>query len=268
MRSCCDTELFWEESIAVNLDLVRPFIGAYAIAHATVPVSADDDAAVREWMKNNVRRAKHLMRGYHFKGHNYAAHNHAIASAAAHMAYGAMWGDARAFDHGVDQWFITLGDMREDGSFPIEARRGPLAMFYTGRTLSGLMSIAEMARAQGIDLYGQAPSEDKTIHRAVTFMIAALERNETIYRYAKANIHPGSSRNWRVQHLGSPGSTLSWMIPYTARFPAHPNTARLQRLREDEQADNRIQVALILHEGIAVSGHWTGVRSDCLYRSR
>ena len=147
MRSCCDTDLFWDESIAVNLDVVRPFIGAYAIAHATVPVRSEDDAAIRAWMKKTVGRAKHLMRGYYFKGHNYAAHNHAIASAAAHMAYGAMWGDARAFDLGIDQWFITLGDMREDGSFPIEARRGPLAMFYTGRTLSGLTSIAEMARA-------------------------------------------------------------------------------------------------------------------------
>ena len=42
------------------------------------------------------------MRGWHFKGHNYAAH-----------------------DHGIDQWFITLGDMREDGSFPFVAPRKP-----------------------------------------------------------------------------------------------------------------------------------------------
>ena len=96
-------------------------------------------------------------------------------------------------------------------------------------------------------------------------MIAALERNETIYPYAKANIHPGSSRNWRVQHLGSLGSTLGWMIPYTARFPAHPNTVRLKELRNDPHADNQAEVKVVLNSGLAVSGHWTGVRSDCLY---
>ena len=266
MDSCCDTGLFWEESIATNLDLVRPFIGAYAIASATVPVSAADDARIRDWMWKILGRSKNLLRGVRRSGHNYAAHNHAIASAAARMAYGAMWDDADAFGDGLDQWFITLGDMRADGSFPIETRRGQKAMFYTGRVLSGLMSIAEMARAQGTDLYSRAPSQDKTIHKAVGFMVAALDRNEVIYPYAKENIYPGSSRNWRVQHLGSLGSTLGWMIPYTARFPGHPNTIRLEALRTDDEADNGGSVDFVLRSGTAVKGHWTGARSDCLYR--
>ena len=267
VRTSGDTSRFWNDSITVNLDVVRPFVGAYAIARASVPVAPDEDAAIRKWVEKVLERSIHLMRGLTRKGENYAAHNHAVASAAALMAYGAMWGDARYFRHGIDQWFITLKDMRRDGSFPIEARRGARALFYTGRTLSGLMSIAEMARVQGIDLYAHAPSKRKTIHRAVAFMVAALEDNKRIHRYARRNYHPGPSKDWRRQHLGSPGSTLGWLIPYTARFPDHANALAIRSLRTDDHADNGASVDHVLSERVSVMGHWIGARADCLYRA-
>ena len=163
VRSSGDTDQLWNDSKSVNLWVVRPFLDAYAFARASVPVSPDEDAAIRRWVEKVLGRSKHLMRGLRRKGRNYAAHNHAVASASALMAYGAMWGEERAFKHGIEQWTITLRDMRRDGSLPIEARRGAQAMAYTGRTLSGLMSLAEMARVQGIDLYGSAPSAKKSI---------------------------------------------------------------------------------------------------------
>ena len=262
-----DTDDFFDAALTVNLDLARPFIGAYAIARDSVPVAPEDDAAIRRWMQKALARSKELMRGWMVRGENYAAHNGAVASAAALMAYGAMWGDDKAFGHGIDQWFITLGDMRTDGSFPIEARRGARALFYTGRILSGLMSIAEMARVQGIDLYASGPAPEKTIHLAVAFMVAAMDRNEVIHPYAKQNIYPGPSKDWRRQDLGNVATTLSWVIPYTARFPDHPNTIRIQSLRTDRDSDNGAAFNRVLSEGVRVMGHWIGARADCLYRA-
>ena len=267
VQSSGDTSKFWNDSITVNLVVVRPFVGAYAIARATVPVTPDEDDAIRLWVRKVLGRSKHLMRGLHSKGRNYAAHNHAVASAAAFMAYGAMWGDEKAFNHGIDQWFITLGDMRPDGSFPIEARRGARALFYTGRTLSGLMSIAEMARIQGINLYSKAPSDEKTIHTAVSFMVAAMHRHELIYPYAQENYQPGPSKNWKQQHLGSLGSALGWVLPYTTRYPKHPNTRRIQSIRKDPDSDSGAAFDLVLYQGVRVMGHWIGGRADCLYRA-
>ena len=267
VRSSGDTSKFWNDSITVNLDVVRPFVGAYAIARASVPVAPKDDEAIRQWMERVLARSKHLLRGEFRRGENYAAHNHAVASSAAFMAYGAMWGDEKAFGHGIDQWFLTLGDMRDDGSFPIEARRGARALFYTGRTLSGLMSIAEMAQVQGIDLYGSGASKEKTIHKAVAFMIAAMDRNELIYPYAKSNFDPGPSKNWRQQYMGSLGSTLGWAVPYAARFPDHPNTVRMQSLRTDRNSDRGTRFNRVLRENAVVEGHWIGARADCLYRA-
>ena len=222
VESSGDNSRFRNDSTTVNLNVVRPFVGAYAIARSSVAVAPEEDARIREWIEAVLRQSRNLLRGVHRKGRNYAAHNHAVASAAALMAYGAMWGDSAAFGHGDDQWFITPGDMRRDGSLPIETRRGARALFYTGRTLSGLTSIAEMARE--IDLYSSGTSEKKTIHRAVAFMLDALENNDAIFSYASENY--GSNGDWRRRDPGRPGSTFGWAIPYAARFPDHANARR------------------------------------------
>ena len=156
--------------------------------------------------------------------------------------------------------------MRDDGSFPIETRRGARALFYTGRILTGLMSIAEIARAQGIDLYASGPSKEKTIHRAVAFMVAAMHDEEVVHPYAKANYY-GTGKEWRKQDFGNVDATMGWAIPYTARFPDHPNTIRIHALRTDVDSDHGALFDEVLKEGAVVEGHWSGVRSDCLYRA-
>ena len=102
-------------------------------------------------------------------------------------------------------------------------------------------------------------------------MIDALEDNTRIYRYARANYHPGPDENWRNQYLGgdfrSQGSTLGWLIAYTAWFPGHENTRRIQSLRTDPDTDNGKIVDYVLQPGVAVKGHWIGARADCLYRA-
>lgn len=266
-RTRKEADSYFEAALGVNLDMARPFIGAYAIARGTVPVSRKDDRRIQKWMKKVLKRSKKLMRGRIVRGRNYAAHNGAVASSGALMAYGAMWDDPRSFRHGIDQWNITLGDMRDDGSFPIEARRGARALMYTGRTLSGLMGIAEMARVQRINLYAQSPSKGKTIHKAVAFMVAAMHRNELIYPYAKENFYPGPNKDWRQQELRNLGSTLGWVVPYVARFPDHPNTKRIQSLRTDKDSDLGMEFDRVLELGIPVKGHWIGPRADCLYRA-
>lgn len=248
---------YWNDTLTVNLRVVRPFLGAYSIAKATVNPSIETDEIIRQWIHRTVKRATHMMRNegmYTWGGATgtaKAAHNHAAASSAAWMAYGAMWGDDTAFKYGLEQWFITLGSMRKDGSLPIETRRGARALFYTGRTLSALMSIAEMAKTQGIDLYAYSPSKKKTIHRAVQFMLDALEHNELVIKYARENHMPGPSKNYRNQYLGG-SDTFGWIFPYVGRFPNHPNSARIRKL---------------LHWVLPLEGDWIGGCSRCLYFS-
>ena len=48
VRTSGDDSPFWNDSITVNLEVVRPFVGAYAIARASVPVAPDEDALIRQ----------------------------------------------------------------------------------------------------------------------------------------------------------------------------------------------------------------------------
>lgn len=255
VKSFGDDPKYWNDTLTVNLRVVRPFLGAYSIAKATVNPPTETDELIRQWMHRTVKRASHMMRteGEYTQagamGTAKVAHNHAAASSAAWMAYGAMWGDDTAFQYGLEQWFITLGSMRQNGSLPIETRRGARALFYTGRTLSALVSIAEMARTNGIDLYTYSQSKEKTIHRAVQFMLDALEDNDLVIKYARENHVPGPSKNYRNQYLGGSGA-FGWTYPYVSRFPDHPNSVRIKKF---------------LFWSQSLCGDWIGGCSRCLY---
>ena len=114
------------------------------------------------------------------------------------------------------------------------------------------MSIAEMAKTQEIDLYAHSPTEEKTIHRAVQFMLDALENNELVIKYASENYWPGPHKDYHNQDLGGSGSTFGWIYPYVSRFPNHPNSARIRKLP---------------YWGLSLCGEWIGTCSKCLYYS-
>ena len=172
------------------------------------------------------------------------------------------------FKTGVDQWFITLDSMRRNGSLPIETRRGARALYYHGRTLSGLMQLAERAAVQTIDLYAHAPSEEKTIHRAVEFFIDAVENPKLVLKYARTNKSPGPSKNYKVQDLGGMGSTMGWIAPYVRRFPDHANTRRLMARRLPGHSEPESYLTSQLDRAVASNGFsaaWTGVDARCFY---
>ena len=53
---------YWNDTLTVNLRIVRPFLGAYSIAKATVNTPTETDELIHKWMHRTVKRASHLMR--------------------------------------------------------------------------------------------------------------------------------------------------------------------------------------------------------------
>ena len=269
-----DNDLFWEDTLTVNMRLIGPMIAALSVAEQDTAMPPADRAILDPWLKKMVDRFANTLRdagkykgGRHGTRARRAANNHAVQSSIAAMAYGAWANDPQYFETGIEQWFITLESMRRDGSLPIETRRGARALFYHGRTITALMQLAERARVQGIDLYGSAPKRNKTIHKAVAFMIDAMEDPKRVFRYAKANVHaPG--RNYREQDLGNIGSTLGWVGTYMARFPDHPNTRRLVPRWEftHSEVTNYLTEQLdTVVRANGISGEWTGVDVGCAH---
>ena len=258
---------YWNDTLTINLRLLTPMMTALSVSEAFSPLPAEDREAVAQWAKRTLAAYTHGMRnGERYKdlGVAKAAHNHAIGSSLAAMSYGAWAGDAQAFATGIEQWSLTLSSMRADGSLPIETRRGARALYYQGRTIAGLIAIAERAWVQGIDLYARAPDPQKTLHHAIGFLMRAVADPEIVMNYAKANVSPGPTKDYRHQYLGgATGSTFAWVAPYMARFPDHPNTRALRTL--DAGASDLMPALIGAVNWGGVSAEWIGGDAKCFY---
>ena len=266
-----DADIFWTYTLTGNMRLLSPMLAALGVAEQVSPLPKSQRKILDKWVKKKVRQYEHGMRaegsykgGKHGTTARKAAHNYAVQSSIVAMSYGAWSNNKRYFKTGIEQWFITLNSMRKDGSLPIEARRGARALFYSGRTLSGLVQLAERAAVQGIDLYNTAPKMNKTIHHAVAFFIDAVEDPDLILKYAKINHYPGPSKNYKSQDLGNLGSTLGWIAPYIRRFPDHPNSQRLRKMSfEHKNYLTRSLASAVRMNGF--SSEWIGVDARCFY---
>ena len=273
-----DDNIYWEETLTINMRLLAPMIAALSVAEQFSPLESSARETLNQWLKRKVDQYEHGLRklgrykgGRHGTTARRAANNHAIQSSIAAMSYGAWVNDRKYFKTGLEQWFITLGSMRSDGSLPIETRRGARALFYHGRTIAGLIQLAERAAVQGIDLYGSAPGPKKTIHHAVTFFIDAMEQPDLVLKYARTNRH-GTGKNYKIQDLGSIESTMGWIAPYIARFPNHPNSRRLLARRPSNHSEvsnyltDLLDLAVRLNGQLrGVAGEWIGVDAACFY---
>jgi hypothetical protein len=263
-----NSALFWNNTLTVNMRLINPLISALAVAEVHTPMSRSDRTLVDLWLQKTIENFEHnlLAEGYYKGGiagttARKAAHNHATQSSWSEMSYGAWIGNDEAFSSGLRQWNLTLESMREDGSLPIETRRGARALYYHGNTLSALIQIAERAKVQGIDLYKRPPSPEKSLHRAVTFFISAVRKPDLVLEYARTNFWPGPSKDFTKQHL-SPNS-LAWIAPYLARHPDHPNTRDLRSLKVSDSYLSS-QVADAVNKN-GESAEWIGVNAKCFY---
>lgn len=259
----------WNDTLTVNMRLINPLVTALGVAEAFTPMLNEDRNVVDPWLAKMVNNFEHGLRssGRYKAGKDgasarKAAHNHAVQSSLGAMSYGAWVGDDSAFSVGLDQWNITLQSIRDDGSLPIETRRGARALFYHGRTLTALIQIAERAKVQGINLYNLPPSPEKNIHKVASFFIEAVRNPELVLGYASTNKAPGPSKDYSRQDLGGSG-TLGWIAPYIAQFPNHHNTKALLTMKENESYLAQSVVSAVKNGGESVE--WIGVDAKCFY---
>jgi poly(beta-D-mannuronate) lyase len=99
------------------------------------------------------------------------------------MAHGALVGDAAKFRRGGQAVVGALREMRPDGSLPLETARGARALWYQRHAVASLVFMAELARAQGYDLYA-ADVEGRKLGRAVDFLLTEISEPRRLATYA------------------------------------------------------------------------------------
>jgi poly(beta-D-mannuronate) lyase len=170
--------------------------------------------------------------------------NHRYLDASVNMAWGALQGDDALFRDGVEVYRRALGQMRADGSLPLETERGARALWYQRHAIASLVTIAEIAAVQGYDLYAQQ-ADGRSLHTAVRFLLAAVADQRLVWPYAQANVNPGPSANYLVQEMGFLRKRghgrhyMAWAEPYLRRFPDRPEAAALLALLERTQPEFR-----------------------------
>jgi poly(beta-D-mannuronate) lyase len=133
---------------------------------------------------------------------------------------------------------LALSQMRPDGSLPLETERGARALWYQRHAIASLVTIAEIAAAQGYDLYAVS-LDGRSLHQAIDFLARSLAEPALVLPYAAANEKPGDHANYLVQdrsflrRRGHGRHYMAWLEAYRARFPERPSTAALVRLLEE-----------------------------------
>jgi len=235
-----DEAKHWDDTLTINLYVAAPMTTAYSFALQRIDISKDDDEKIKKWLKKIVKKNQHLMYDKTYKGGTQAkgvpkrAHNHALSSAMSHMSLAILLGDNKMFKKPFKNWIAAVKYQREDGSLPIETRRGGRAMFYQGRAMTALATLAVMAENQNINIWNTKFNKNRDYHNLVKFFIDFSENPEIVFKYAKEMKAPGPAKNYKNQDLDSSGSIWGWMPAYASRFPNHENIKRIKSWDKDK----------------------------------
>jgi Alginate lyase len=185
---------------------------AWQMLRQTNVATPEDRAVIEAWFVRLARQADE------HPGDN----NTGSARGAAEMLLGLIRGDDALYQRGMQTGYLAqLGQMRPDGSFPLETDRGRAALQLQSRNIALLLYSAEIAHSQGQNLYG-AEVNGRTIDDAIRFLLAADRDNALVDVYARANRNP--SRSFPVfapmdQAEFVDSTARAWAFLYTTRFP-------------------------------------------------
>jgi poly(beta-D-mannuronate) lyase len=265
----------WNDTLTINLYIASPMMAGYSFAKQRITVPDEEDKIIKDWFKKIVKKNQHLMyklglykQGTQAAGVPRSAHNHALSSAISHMQLGILLNDNKLFKKAFKNYENAIKYQRKDGSMPIETRRGGRAIFYQGRAMTALTTIAIIAENQGYNIWDYE-YKGKNFHNIVKFFIDFTENNEIVFKYAKEMKAPGPAKDYKRQDLdGSSSSHWGWLYAYATRFPNHENVQRLKQWSVNYKDLNNYQRKIISNfdnilKRSAGTSSWTVVEPRC-----
>ena len=210
-----------------NLDrTLLPIITSYGMVRDDPMLEPEERARIDEWLDGLIR-----MRGpdrvvdeTRISSNN----NHRYLRASVTMAWGAVAGDRDLYREGIRRYHIALEQMRDDGSLPLETARGGLALFYQRHAIASLVTIAEIAAVQGLDLYERTSIEGRSLHDMIAFLARGVKEPEVMERYAA---EPQDMRF--LVERGHGRHYMAWLDIYEARFPDAQAVSMLRAAMDD-----------------------------------
>ena len=168
------------------------------------------------------------------KGQNlFSCQNHTYQKQHIRTVYGIIFNSSSDYKMGEAIYKFALEDLKPDGALWREAVRSKWAWRYYPHALGHLISIAEVYRLNGTDLYSFESKGGHTIHDAIGFFIKSLQDNDLMWSYAKqikGVDHYKDFKNYKSKEyvnlstgLEERGGYKNWYYIYRSVFSDHPN---------------------------------------------
>ncbi|MFZ1940669.1 MAG: alginate lyase family protein [Terracidiphilus sp.] len=191
-------------------------VGALAVAWLKVR-SADalglspvQTAALTSWMKTVAGQVEDYFDKQHEKNSGSGVNNHYYWAGFAALAAGIAANDRSLYDWGISTYKFGIDQIEPDGTLPLEMARGQRALHYHLFALAPLVTMAELASANGDDLYAYDNSRLKLL---VDVSVAGLADNH--FFAEKSGVAQDTPKDGQIS-----ASDISWIRPYARRFPS------------------------------------------------
>ena len=192
-----DTELAHDAYYALKRALL-PTIVAFAIVRDDLP--GDQVRSIQTWLDPLVRRVDHLFDG------EVDLNNHRYLADSVLMLWGGVVGDDALYAKGRDRYLTILSEARDDGSLPLETRRGARSLWYMRQSLTSMVVMAEVARGRGENLYDTESSDSeepqKSIWTIFSYWLNGIHDPALVNAYAAENYIPGPEFDYLKQDHG------------------------------------------------------------------
>jgi poly(beta-D-mannuronate) lyase len=191
-----ETDVYWISNI-----LLRNLVFAYDVAQTFETVDPATHALILDWLKRRIDDYHYIQRSEGKPGDvmYWPASNHALTRMMPAAIFGALVGDRSMMEPAFERWRIVLSSMRKDGSLPTETRRGARWFHYSSLQIGQLLTVQQLAKAQGIELVPTDPED--SIPHALSFVVAALGDFSIATKYAKANQGGGESNDYSIPFM-------------------------------------------------------------------
>ncbi len=196
-------------------------LGAFAVAWLKIrPAEHGIDPAVRARVTSWLARVADDNRRYYDSRPDKtdARNNHRYWAGFAIMAAGISADPRELFDWGVASFDIGADQITADGTLPLEMARRSLALHYHLFAAAPLVAMAELAAANGVDLYGRnGHALARLVDRAVASIVAP-DKFAAEAGVAQQPIKPDAAE-------------IAWATPFADRFPNPQLTMLLARVQ-------------------------------------
>ena len=152
---------------------------AVSVVRAEPTLNALDRDVVIAWLHDAARKAVHESRG---ERSGTAINNHFFWRGLAATAAGVISNDDVLFNEGLKTYASAIAEIDAQGAFPEEMKRHELALHYQAFAIEPLVMIAELARRQGLNVYGLTENKH-TLADAVDFLSRAMKDPAIVKSY-------------------------------------------------------------------------------------